>query len=84
MVIGLKKGMSSPDPLQANEITYALSAEFLKRFRERHGSTLCRDLLGCDISNREALLEARKKGLFQTVCPKYIEDAVKVLHDIIQ
>lgn len=84
MVIGLKKGMSSPDPLQANEITYALSAEFLKRFRELRGSTLCRDLLGCDISNNEALMEARKKKLFQTLCPKYIEDAVDILEAVIK
>lgn len=31
MVIGLKKGMSLPDPLKSNDITYELSAEFLKR-----------------------------------------------------
>ncbi|MGA2368464.1 MAG: C-GCAxxG-C-C family protein [Dehalococcoidia bacterium] len=84
MVIGLKKGMSLPDPLKANEITYGLSAEFLKRFRESHGSTLCHDLLGCDISNNEALMEAREKRLFQTVCPKLVQDAVRMVGDMLQ
>jgi C_GCAxxG_C_C family probable redox protein len=84
MAIGLKKGMSSPDPLKANEITYALSAEFLKRFRGSHGSTFCHDLLGCDISNNEVLLEARKKGLFQTVCPRLVQDAVRIVESMLQ
>jgi C_GCAxxG_C_C family probable redox protein len=84
MVIGLKKGMSSPDPLQANEITYALSAEFLKRFRELRGSTLCRDLLGCDISNNKALMEAREKRLFQTVCPGLVQDAIRIVGSMLQ
>jgi C_GCAxxG_C_C family probable redox protein len=84
MVIGLKKGMSSPNPLKANEITYGLSADFLKRFRESHGSTLCHDLLGCDISNNDALLEARKKGLFQTICPKLVQDAIRIAESMLQ
>ncbi|MHB8085203.1 MAG: C-GCAxxG-C-C family protein [Dehalococcoidia bacterium] len=83
MVIGLKKGMSLPDPLKANELTYALSAEFLKKFRDRHGSTLCRDLLGCDISNNKALLEAREKRLFQTICPGLVQDAIRIVEGML-
>jgi hypothetical protein len=40
---------------------------------------MCRQLLGTDISNAKEYDEASDKGLFRTLCPKYVEDSIKIL-----
>ena len=37
-------------------------------FRQAHGSLLCRDILGIDISSPEGLARACAQGLFSSVC----------------
>jgi C_GCAxxG_C_C family probable redox protein len=85
MAISLKKGLSIPDsPFKSNQAVYAEIAPFLQEFIKRHKSVKCRDLLGCDLSDHETLLKAREAGLFQTLCPKYVGDAVEIAESIIK
>ncbi len=84
MALGLHYGMSSEDPFSSNEATYQLVGEFLQRFKARHKTVVCRDLLGYDISNRQTLLEVRKLGLFRTVCPPFVRDAVEIMEALIK
>jgi C_GCAxxG_C_C family probable redox protein len=83
MVLGL--GLASLDPAdaKAKEATYAAVREFLRRFGERHGSTVCQELLGCDISGPEGLASARARGLFAVQCPRYVADAVAITQAIL-
>jgi C_GCAxxG_C_C family probable redox protein len=83
MVIGLKYGMTFAGDRGAIEKTYEKVNEFTARFRQQHGTVICRDLLGCDISDSEALQQARKKGLFQTLCPAYVKSAVEILEELL-
>jgi C_GCAxxG_C_C family probable redox protein len=82
MVIGLLSSDQGP-PLSpaAKARVYALVRSFVEEFETRHGATLCRELLGCDISTPEGHEEANKLGLFETECPKYVEDAVEILEE---
>lgn len=83
MVISLKKGMSMPDhPFRSNQAVYPVVHSFVSNFIKRNKSIKCRDLLGFDISNNEALLKARQDGVFQKICPGFIADAVKILEDM--
>jgi len=85
MVISLKKGLSIPDsPFKSNQAVYAEIAPFLQEFIKRHKSVKCRDLLGCDLSDHETLLKARKDGLFQTLCPRFVSDAVEIVESIVK
>lgn len=81
MVIGLKHGKTKTGDDGAREKTYELVEEFVKRFKSRHGSIVCRELLGCDLSNPEGLKTARKKGLFTTLCPQLVRDATEILEE---
>ncbi|MEW6064847.1 hypothetical protein P378_20320 [Desulforamulus profundi] len=65
------------------EKTYALTQEFVTRFKVLNVSILCRDLLGCDISNAEGLKKAREKKLFSILCPKFVQDTAEILEKII-
>jgi len=83
MVLGMRFASLDPADANAKEATYAAVGEFLRRFRERHGSTVCKELLGCDISTPEGLAGARARGLFATQCPTYVADAAAITEAIL-
>ena len=60
-----------------------MAKEFLARFKARHGTLLCRDLLGCDLSTEEGLREAVEKRLHQTTCPKFVRDAATIIEELL-
>ena len=83
MVIGLKHGRINLEDKTPKEQTYALMEEFVRRFKERHGSILCRELLHCDISTEVGQKEAKEQKVYSTVCPKLVKDAADILVDIL-
>jgi len=82
MVLGLRHGGATPDR-EAKERVYAKIREFAGRFKARNGVLLCRDLLSCDISTPEGFEAAKAKGLLTTLCPKYVQDAVEILEEML-
>lgn len=83
MVIGLKYGRTRADDVEAKMKTAGMTAEFAKKFKARHGSIGCTELLGCNISTLEGFEEAKKKDLFKQLCPKYVISAVEILEEIL-
>ena len=79
MVIGLRYGNVLPTDRGAKEATYTLARKFLDEFALRNKSVDCPGLLGCDIGTPEGMQQAREKGLFKTLCPDYVTDAVRIL-----
>ncbi|MCF0120188.1 MAG: C_GCAxxG_C_C family protein, partial [Oscillospiraceae bacterium] len=57
-------------------------AEFERRFSERFGSVICREMLGYDIGKGE-LPVIMEKGLFGTVCCKAAKGACDILEDML-
>lgn len=51
----------------------------MRTFEARNGSTLCLELLGCDISTPAGLAQARQKELFRSRCSKLVRDAVEIV-----
>ncbi len=58
MVLGLRHGNVDPE---GKENTYQIAEEFIRKFKERHGAILCRELIGYDISTSAGLQAAREK-----------------------
>ena len=83
MVLGLKYGNADINEKEAKERVYGLVREFTRRFESRNSSTVCRELLGCDISKPEGIKAARENGLFTSVCPKMVREAVEILSEMI-
>lgn len=78
MALGLKYGDGSPEDEGAKTKVCGLVQEFDREFVKKHGTTVCNELLGCDISIPEVRKEAGEKGLFFTICPKVVEDAAEI------
>jgi len=83
MVLGLKHGAISAQDKPSKEHTYQLIREFNERFAARNKTITCRKLLNCDISTPDGLEEAKQKGLFTTLCPQLVRDAVEILEEIL-
>ena len=84
MAIGALHGRVNPDDEASRDKTYALIEEFNRRFIELHGNLNCRELLGVDLKSSEGIAEAEKEGYFQSRCAKFVEDAEKILDEILK
>jgi C_GCAxxG_C_C family probable redox protein len=83
MVIGLKYGMTQAKDEASRDKTYKLAQELATRFKERHGSIICRELLGYDLNSPEERKAAYDKGLFSTLCPQLVRDAVEIVEQLL-
>jgi len=83
MVIGLKYGRIRADDVEAKMKTAGMVVEFAKKFKARHDSIACTELLGCNISTLEGYEEAKKKDLFKQTCPKYVISAAEILDEML-
>jgi C_GCAxxG_C_C family probable redox protein len=84
MVVGLHSGSIEPGNTIAKENTYTLTRQVIEQFTERHGSILCRELLGCDIGQPEGLQHAREAQLFTERCPQFVQDAAEIVATLIE
>ncbi|MDL2259163.1 C-GCAxxG-C-C family protein [Eubacteriales bacterium OttesenSCG-928-K08] len=80
LVIGLKYGQFQPNDKEEKEKTYAMVQEFSKRFEERNGTTICRDLLGVDLLQDDKVFTAER---IKEVCPKMVQDATEIIEELL-
>ncbi|MFC1978897.1 C-GCAxxG-C-C family protein, partial [Chloroflexota bacterium] len=83
MVLGLAQTIPQDNPREAIDKTYELVRKFNEKFTKKHGSLLCRELLGCDMSQPGGIEEARDKELFANLCPNLVYSAVQMVEDLI-
>jgi C_GCAxxG_C_C family probable redox protein len=79
MVLGLAHAGDDCRTIEGRQTVNGAVTRFADRFRERHGSLICRELLGCDLSTPEGQAEARARGLFVTRCPLFVRDAAELV-----
>ena len=84
MVIGLKYGHFVEGDIASKEKAYALTKEFQERFKRSNNTVLCKELLEYDLSKPDDMALIKEKGLFQTICPEMIKDAVGILEEMLQ
>jgi len=79
MVLGLQDWRANPPtPDEKNKVSERVRA-FSREFKKRHGSIICKDLIGCDLSTPQGYKEAADKGVFVSLCRPVVEDAVKIV-----
>jgi len=83
MAIGLEHGIVDAEDGDTRERCYGLVNEFASRFREKHGSIICRELIGYNISDDDERMKASEQGVFGELCPLLVEDAGMILDEIL-
>jgi len=73
-----EKGTPPEAEKGARELTYDRVKELFERFRERHGATDCRGLIGIDLGTPEGQRINAEKGITRTLCPNFVRSAVEI------
>jgi C_GCAxxG_C_C family probable redox protein len=84
MVAGLLYGYDGAETGQVKADHYARIQELAKRFEEKHGSIVCRELLGLSVRHDIPVPEARTSEYYKKrPCPEIIGDAAEILEQFI-
>ncbi|MGD0613288.1 MAG: C-GCAxxG-C-C family protein [Anaerolineales bacterium] len=81
MALGAGRGADLP---AGKEEIYRLGQELLQSFESRHGTLLCRELIGYDLRTPDGWMQARQKGVFTTICPGLVRDAVEIAQALLK
>lgn len=85
MVAGLLYGYDGPEKLKVKADHYARIQELARRFEEKHGSIVCRELLGLSVRREAPTPEARTAEYYKKrPCAEIIGDAAEILEQYIQ
>ncbi|MHA1121325.1 MAG: C-GCAxxG-C-C family protein [Candidatus Heimdallarchaeota archaeon] len=79
MAIGILYGQKYTEPGEHRKYTYDSVSELIQIFNEINASPICNELIGFDIRDPDARTKGSEEGVFKTKCPKYVEDAVKIV-----
>ncbi len=82
MVIGLKQATLTPEP-PGKEKTKIAAQVFTQKFIELHGSVICRELLGYDVSKPKEFEFISQNNYFATRCPNFVRDSIILLEKTI-
>ncbi len=83
MAIGLQYGHDRAYDTETSEELTEKVLGFQRRFREKNGGTVCRELVGFDFSRPGEIEKAKESGKFMTVCTKLAESACAILDDML-
>ena len=80
MVTGILYGYDGPETGKPKAELYGRVQELAKEFEKKHGSLLCRDLLGLNVKHDEATPEKRTGEYYKVrPCERIISDAAEML-----
>lgn len=83
MAIGLKYAKLTPEDNASRLKSVELARQFREKFEARHGSICCKDLLGVDLSKPDGQQQAIDRGVFVSLCPKLVHDAVEIVEELL-
>jgi len=82
MAIGILHSLDVKDPIEHRKRTYKSVNDFIDKFTKIHGSTTCNKLVGFDIKNSSLREKANNEGLFDNLCPSFIETAIRIIFEM--
>jgi len=80
--LGVIEGKYHPEAVEQKAQAYAKGEEFIRRFKLKHGTILCNDLTGIEMTDLRERKKAMDEGIFNRKCPSYVADAVRLALEI--
>ncbi|MBE5861078.1 MAG: C_GCAxxG_C_C family protein [Butyrivibrio sp.] len=85
MVAGILYGYDGPETGQVKADHYARIQELARRFEEKHGTIICREMLGLSVRHDVPVPDARTAEYYKKrPCPEIIGDAAEILDEFIK
>ena len=83
MALGLRYGNAALGDMETKNAFLEKKRQFEQRFLEENRSLLCRDILGNDLSTPEGMAKIQQEKLLETVCPKLVCSACRILEELL-
>ncbi len=85
MVAGCLYGYADETDKDAKAAHYALIQDIARRFSDRNGTIICRDLVGPEANDRTAVPTDRTNDFYKRrPCVQLVEDAAEIMDEIIK
>ena len=85
LALGLKHGRGEKEDRSRTETTYAKTRELLDRFEAKHGSCICRELLGgCDLMTENGLRYYTANDLLHITCVPCVRTVGEILENLLE
>jgi len=85
MAAGLKFGYTSPNDISGKTEHYKLIQNLAKKFKEKNGSIICRELLGVDIKEISHVPEKRSNEYYKKrPCGELVKDAALIFEELLE
>ena len=78
LLIGAKYGKTIREDNAANDLTYKLVRELSEKFIAKHGSSSCKELLGCNLLTPEGQQFYKENNFRDLKCATYVHDAAEL------
>lgn len=79
MIAGLEKGYTSNNNDELKAQHYALIQRLASKFKEKHGTIICRELLGLDGEDNPIPSKRTPEYYSERPCEEFIADACKII-----
>lgn len=83
IAVGLKYGTATPGDTEGKNAMLAKKAAFEEKFCAAHGSCICRQILGYDLTVPEQMAKIQEENLLQTLCPQVVCHACEILEEVL-
>jgi C_GCAxxG_C_C family probable redox protein len=85
IALGLQNGRGEKGDRSRTETTYAMTRELMGRFEAKHGSCLCRELLGgCDLMTEDGQRYYKANDLLHITCAPCVRTVGAILESLLQ
>ena len=85
LAVGLIYGYDNPKDPKAKAEHYAIIQELAKTFEEKHGSIICRELLGLSVKREDPTPQARTPEYYKKrPCKELAGDAAEILEEYLK
>lgn len=84
LLAGLKEGNTDPENEEAKETIYLLTRQMADKFKEKHGTIICRELLGIDGMEKSAKPSERTDSYYNSrPCSKLVATAAGIVEEML-
>ncbi len=82
MVLGLAQNKMENES-EAKSQVFAAVQKLARRFESRHGTIVCKELLGADMSTEAGKQKIKEEQLVRKLCPQFVRGAAEILEELL-
>lgn len=83
IALGMKYATTDANDQTKKDVLLKVKAEFEEKFCKKHGSCICKEILGYNLSIPKEMEKIQEQKLLETKCPKVVLDACNILEEML-